>query len=141
MEEMARMEEEQKQRGLLTEDAAPIKLALGSSSAAAAPAAPSAAPTPKSAPIRPATIARPPVAFGGDDEEEDVAADKRKQRTFVKLDYDESAMASMTEAERVAMRNAQLLDVRNQISRDRRTLWSVQLDWEAINEVSYNLLD
>jgi hypothetical protein len=130
MEEMSRLEEEQKGRGLLTEDAAPIKLDL-------AAVAPAAATTVASAPIaRAAPLAPPPAVFGGEDDEEDIAADKRKQRTFVKLDYDESAMAAMTEPERAAMQNAQLLNVRNQISRDRRSLWGMRLDWEIINDVS-----
>lgn len=124
MEELARLEEAQKERGLLTEDAAPIKLALASS----API------EPKSTKVeQPAPKPRPAIAFDGDDEDE-VATDRKKQRHLVKLDYDENS-GGLTEAEKVAMRNAQLLDVRSHVSRDRRTLWSMRLDWDAINEV------
>lgn len=129
MEEMERMEVEQKQRGLLTEDAAPIKLDLNVRPPTAPADVKPAAPVPSAAPSRPA-----PVAFEEDDDEE-VAADKRKHRTFVKLEYDESALAKMTDAERAAITNAQLLDVRKQIPRDKRTLWGLSLDWDAINEV------
>lgn len=124
MEELARLEEAQKERGLLTEDAAPIKLALASS----API------EPKSTKVeQPAPKPRPVIDFDGDDEDE-VASDRKKQRHLVKLEYDENS-GGLTEAEKVAMRNAQLLDVRSQVTRDRRTLWSMRLDWNAINEV------
>jgi hypothetical protein len=132
MEEMARMEEVQKQRGLLTEDAAPVKLALAVPATAPEPAAKAKAKV-EQAPVkaRPA----PAIAFDNDDEEE-VAADKRKQRTFVKLEYDEKDVVDSTaEAEKAVARNRQLLEVRSRVPRDKRTLWGMELNWKAINEV------
>lgn len=121
---MAELEEKQKQAGLLTEDSAPIKLAIN-------------------APVfhevkkedKPDTIApksRPAIILDGDEEEEDPA--KKKKRTLVKLEYQGDGL---TEAEKVAKRNAKLLEIRAQVPKERKRLWSMSIEWASISEVSY----
>ena len=120
-EEMAELEEEQRKRGLLTEDAAPIKLALGSR------------PTVQEE-KKPEIHVKPTVAF---DEEDEVENDpsRKKRGTFVKLDYDEPPKGEdISEAERIARRNAKLLEIKRDVPNDRRRLWHTRLEWEAITQ-------
>ncbi len=121
--EMAELEETQKQAGLLTEDAAPIKLAINP------PVFPEVKKEEK--PDLAGSRHRPGINFDGDEEEEDPA--KKKKRTLVKLEYEGDGL---TEAEKVAKRNARLLEIRAQIPRERKRLWSMDIEWAAINEVS-----
>lgn len=124
--ELAALEEEQKKRGLLTEDAAPIKLALSLEAGASEPVKeekkPDVAPKP-----------RPAVAFDGDEDEE-VIAEKKKKRTLVKLEYEGGSVLS--EAEQLARRNAKLLEIRTSVPKEKEKLWSTSLDWSAITDVS-----
>lgn len=124
MAEMAELEAEQKARGLLTEDAPMMKIALDTK------------PEVKEE-KKPENPHRPNVAFGdGDDEDED-GGPKRAKRTLVKLDYDEKDRKgdNINEAEMAARRNAKLLEIRNQIPRDQRRLWSTDIVWAAISPV------
>ncbi|ODO12075.1 hypothetical protein I350_00860 [Cryptococcus amylolentus CBS 6273] len=123
MAELKELEERQRARGLLTEDAAPIKLAL---SAAAPP------PQPKEE-KKPVPHARPGVQF---DEDEDDNPTK-KRRTFVKLDDDDAANggeAGLSEAEKMARRIAKLVEIKKDVPRDRRGLWRVPVEWAAISD-------
>jgi RNA-binding protein 25 len=118
--DMAEMEGKNRQAGLLTEDAAPIRLALKT-----------ALPEVKEeVPSKP----KPNVTFDGDEDEEDAAA--KKKRTLVKLEYDGGGFS---EAEQVAKRNARLLEIRASIPRDRKSIWSLRIEWAAVNEVGYRL--
>ncbi|WVQ71288.1 hypothetical protein IAR50_000814 [Cryptococcus sp. DSM 104548] len=123
MAELKELEETQRARGLLTEDAAPIRLAL---SAAAPP------PQPKEE-KKPVPQARPGVQFD-EDEDENPA---KKRRTFVKLDDDDMANggeAGLSEAEKMARRIAKLVQIKKEVPGDRRGLWRVSVEWAAIND-------
>jgi hypothetical protein len=108
MQELSAIKSESKDQGLLSEDAAPVRLALA--------AVPKAEPAPRAAP----PLAG--VTLEGDEEEEV----RRKHKTFVKLDDD--AKAGMSTAERAALRNAQLLDIRATIPADRAGLFALAYD-------------
>lgn len=123
--EMAELDEKQKQAGLLTEDAAPIKLAINRPviPEVKKEEKPDLAPKPRLG-----------ITFDGDEEEEDPT--KKKKRTLVKLEYEGDGL---TEAEKVAKRNARLLDIRAQVPREKKRLWSAGIEWAAINEVRRRL--
>ena len=128
MAELAEMEEKQKARGLLTEDAAPIKLAISS------------APTPTPKPVKTEPVGhKPNMTFDEDDELE--AAGVKKKRTLVKLEYDGPAPLGeeMSEAERKARRNAQLLEVKRMVPDSVRAVWGSKIEWDALTEVSVRL--
>ena len=125
MAEMQELENKQRQAGLLTEDAAPIKLALN---APVIPEVKEDKPTSETAP------ARPRMAFG-DDDEDDENDPKKKKRALVKLEY-EGDEDGLSEAERIAKRNAKLLEVKARVPRDRRRLWATPIEWAAVGEVS-----
>jgi RNA-binding protein 25 len=124
MAEMAELEARQKARGLLTEDAPMIKLALEK------------APEVKKE-DKPEPPPRPKAAFGENDDD-DESGPKKNKRTLVKLEYDESdrRLEVVNEAEQAARRNAKLLEVRNGIPRDKRRLWSYEIIWDAMTPVS-----
>jgi hypothetical protein len=123
MAELAELEEKQRSRGLLTEDAAPIKLAIE----------PIKEPKKEEKKLEVAPPKPRPVVTFDADEEEDAAV--KKKRTFVKLEY-EGDDDGLTEAEKAAQRNARLLEIRRQIPKEKRRLWSHRIEWAAINEVS-----
>ncbi|WVR05586.1 hypothetical protein IAU60_002605 [Kwoniella sp. DSM 27419] len=123
MAELAELEIEQKARGLLTEDAAPIKLAI-------APAPADAKPKEEKKPV--VAPPRPGVALGADDDEEE--SERKKKRTFVRLDADGEQGDGLTEAERIAKRNARLLEIKKDIPTDRRSLWRSDIEWAALSE-------
>ncbi len=120
--EMAELEVKQKQAGLLTEDAAPIKLAIN------APVIPEVKKDDQSDIANPKP--RPGINFDGDEEEEDPK--KKKKRILVKLEYEGDGL---TEAEKIAKRNAKLLEIRAQVPRERKRLWSTKIEWATMNEV------
>lgn len=124
MAEMAELEARQKARGLLTEDAPMVKLALD------------AKPETKKE-EKPEPVVRPKAAFGEGDDDEELDGPKRKQRTFVKLEYDESdrKIENVNEAEMAARRNAKLLEIRNHVPREKRRLWSMDIEWDAMTPV------
>lgn len=124
MEELADMEGKQKNSGLLSEDLAPIKLAI----------APPAVTTVKKEEKKEVVPAAPAVQFTDDDEE----AGQRKHRTFVKLEAEETDPLAdgLTEAERQAQRNARLLQLRKRVPSDRKALWAQRIEWKAITQVS-----
>ena len=124
MAELAELEEKQKAAGLLTEDAAPIRLALD----AMVPKEPREEKKPDIAPPKP----RPGIAFGGDDDDEE-ESERKKKRTLVRLEYEGDGLS---EAEKVAQRNAKLLEIRRDIPKDRRSLFAMAVQWAAIPEVS-----
>ena len=121
--EMAELEAKQKEAGLLTEDAAPIKLALSRPVFSEM--------NKEEKPDITTGKARHGITFEGEEEEDEEAA-KKKKRTLVKLEYEGDGL---TEAEKVAKRNARLLEIRSQVPRERRQLWSHRIEWAAINEV------
>ncbi|KAL7423581.1 hypothetical protein Q5752_001161 [Cryptotrichosporon argae] len=122
--ELAELEEKQRRAGLLTEDAAPIKLAI-------APVAEAAAEVKPKAEAKPAPAPRPGVSFG-DDEDEDEGAIKVK-RTFVKLEYT-GGTTELDEAEQRARRNAKLLEIRKALPTDKRGVFGARVDWAAVHE-------
>jgi RNA-binding protein 25 len=119
--EMSQLEDKQREAGLLSEDAVPIRLALQN---------PATEVKEEVLPAKP----KPTLTFDGDDEEDEAA--KKKTRTLVKLEYGGDGL---TEAERLAKRNAKLLELRSDIPRDRRQVWTIRIEWAAINEVSRSL--
>ena len=124
--EMEELEIKQKEAGLLTEDAAPIRLAMNAAMVQEVKR------EAKPDPVAPAP--RPGVMLdAGEEEEED--PNKKKKRTLVKLEYNGEEGDGLTDAERTARRNARLLEIRAQIPRDRKRLWSTTIEWAAINEV------
>lgn len=123
MAEMAELEARQKARGLLTEDAPMIKLAID-------------APTPTVKEDKPEPPPRPKAAFGEGDDDEMDGGPKKVKRTLVKLEYDGGmGIENVNEAAEAARRNAKLLEVRNGIPRDKRRLWDFDIDWEAMTPV------
>ncbi|WVF70986.1 hypothetical protein IAT40_005782 [Kwoniella sp. CBS 6097] len=122
MAELAELETAQKARGLLTEDAAPIKLAIQ---------APVIEVKPKEEKKLVAAPPRP-VAFGGE-EDDDEENERKKRRAFIRLDADGDGEGS-TEAERIAKRNAKLLEIKKDIPSDRRSLWRTEIEWAALGE-------
>lgn len=124
---MAELGEKQKQAGLLTEDAAPIKLNINP------PIFPEIKKEEK--PTIEISKVRPGITFEAEEEEEDPA--KKKRRTLVKLEYEGDGLS---EAEKVAKRNAKLLEIRAQVSGERKRLWVLNIEWAAINEVCPLLL-
>ncbi|WWD18199.1 hypothetical protein CI109_102649 [Kwoniella shandongensis] len=128
--EMAEMEEQQRARGLLTEDAAPIKLDIKPVlMSEIKPKNPNEEKKPSVAPSK-----KPGVAFGDDDDDLDESGEKKKKRTFVKLDFDGEMDGGLTEAEKIAKRNARLLEIRKAIPGDKRSLWASEIDWAAVGE-------
>ena len=119
--EMAELEERQREAGLLTEDAAPIKLAIT---------------RPVNHEIKReekpdiGSKFRPGISFDGEEEEEDPA--KKKKRTLVKLEYEGDGL---TEAEKIAKRNARLLEIRALVPKEKKRLWTTSIEWAAVNEV------
>jgi RNA-binding protein 25 len=123
MAEMAELEARQKARGLLTEDAPMIKLAID-------------APPPTVKEDKPEPPPRPKAAFGEGDDDEMDGGPKKVKRTLVKLEYDGGmGIENVNEAAEAARRNAKLLEVRNGIPRDKRRLWDFDIDWEAMTPV------
>jgi RNA-binding protein 25 len=122
MAEMAELEARQKARGLLTEDAPMIKLAIDA--------------PPEIKEDKPEPPPRPKAAFGEGDDDEMDGGPKKVKRTLVKLEYDGGmGIENVNEAAEAARRNAQLLEVRNGIPRDKRRLWSLDIEWEAMTPV------
>ncbi|WRT65978.1 uncharacterized protein IL334_002929 [Kwoniella shivajii] len=122
MADMAEFEIEQKAKGLLTEDSAPIRLNIQ------APVI-DVKPKEEKKPV----IAHKPVVLAGDEEDEE--SERKKKRTFIKLD-DEGINGNdgLTEAERIAKRNARLLEVRNALPESKREIWRRPIDWASIGE-------
>lgn len=122
--EMAAMEETQRKKGLLTEDAAPVKLNI---SAARIPV-----PEPKEE--KSAPVAKPGVTFGDDEDEEAGAA--KKKRTFVKLDYDQIvAEAGIPDEAEVAKQKARLLEISKQLPTSTRSIFKSSVNWAAVRQV------
>ncbi|OCF31872.1 hypothetical protein I317_02949 [Kwoniella heveanensis CBS 569] len=123
MAELAELETAQKARGLLTEDAAPIKVAIQ---------APVIEIKPKEE--KKLAVAPPrPVAFGGEEADDDEESERKKKRAFIRLDADGDGEGT-TEAERIARRNAKLLDIKKDIPSNRRSLWRIEIEWAALRE-------
>ncbi|WWC88177.1 uncharacterized protein L201_003082 [Kwoniella dendrophila CBS 6074] len=129
MAELAELEIEQKAKGLLTEDAAPIKLNLNIQ------------PTPvdvKPKEEKKPTIPHKPVILAGDDEEEN---ERKQKRTLIKLDSDndiaskiDTGLTTGTEAERIAKRNAKLLEIKKSLPERKRDIFRSSIDWAAIDQ-------
>ncbi|BEI87165.1 hypothetical protein CcaverHIS002_0705110 [Cutaneotrichosporon cavernicola] len=123
--EMAAMEEKQRKKGLLTEDAAPVKLNLSTAKITV--------PEPKEE--KSAPVAKPGVTFG-DDEDEDEASAAKKKRTFVKLDYDQIvAEAGIPDEAEVAKQKARLLEITKSLPTSTRSIFRSSVDWSAVQQV------
>lgn len=123
MAELAELEQQQRARGLLTEDAAPIKLAIGS------------VPKPEVKEEKKPSAPPPKVAFD-EDEDMDDASNLKKKRTLVKLEDDTPIdRDEMSEVERIARRNAKLLEVKRMVPADRRDLFNTPIEWAALTDV------
>lgn len=124
MEEMAELEAQQKARGLLTEDAAPIKLAMAS--------------VPRPEPKEEKKVVAPPPSNVAFDEDEEVngEAGTKKKRTLVRLEYDGPEDKEISDAEKIARRNAKLLEFKRVVPLDRRSLWASTIEWPALTQVS-----
>lgn len=116
--ELAALEDRHRQVGLLTEDAAPIKLAIS------APVVPAPVEEKKPAPAP----APPALALG--DEEDDGAIQKRK-RALIKLEYEQS----LDEAEEEAKRTARLLAIVKQLPSSQNSAFDSPVDWASIQPV------
>ncbi|KAK1927911.1 hypothetical protein DB88DRAFT_56444 [Papiliotrema laurentii] len=122
MAELAELEQQQRARGLLTEDAAPIKLAIGS------------VPKPEVKEEKKPSAPPPKVAFD-EDEDMDDASNLKKKRTLVKLEDDTPIdRDEMSEVERIARRNAKLLEVKRMVPADRRDLFNTPIEWAALTD-------
>ena len=127
--------EQEKTKGLLTEDAAPVKLALNV--APPAEAQPATKEEAKEA-EKPKAKARPAVDFGGDDDDDD-GGGRRKRQTFVKLEPDTgSSGAGMSAAEREAIRTAKLLELKAGLPSGKAVL-RAPVNWKHVDEVSLAL--
>ena len=129
MEEMAARDVEQRKKGLLTEDAAPIRLALNQ--------APVPEPKKEEKPAPP--VVRRPAVFAEDEEDVDGGSGRKKQRTFVKLEYEGKTDNTLTEAEQAAKRTARLLEIRHRLPHERRRLFGFEVEWAALSEVNSQL--
>ncbi|XAO23547.1 hypothetical protein I312_102326 [Cryptococcus bacillisporus CA1280] len=122
MAELAALEQSQRAQGLLTEDAAPIKLAIN----------PSTHPPPPPKEEKKHVVApRPGVQFEGEDDDEE--SGRKKKGTFVRLDEEEEG-DGLSEAEKRARRNARLLEVKKGVPNDRRSIWKFPVEWAAVGE-------
>ncbi|WWC68325.1 uncharacterized protein I206_102250 [Kwoniella pini CBS 10737] len=123
MAELAELEVEQKAKGLLTEDAAPIKLNLN---------IPAPAPEVKVKEEKKLVVPHKPIVLAGDEEEEN---EQKKKRTFIRLDNDDiNSGDGLTQAERIAKRNAKLLEIKKGLPERRRDIFKSSIDWAGINE-------
>ncbi|EIW72718.1 hypothetical protein TREMEDRAFT_13947, partial [Tremella mesenterica DSM 1558] len=122
MEEFASMEQDKRNAGLLSEDAAPIRLALNR------------VPMPEPKEEKPKVVSRPvPQSVFGEGDEEEQAV-RKKQRTLVKLEYDGAEDTGLTEAEQAAKRTARLLEIRERLPHERRRLFGFEVEWAALTE-------
>lgn len=135
MAELSEMEraEKEKTKGLLTEDAAPVRLALNVPTTTTE-VAETAKKEAKKEEAKPKP--KPKVMdFGGDDDEDDAGA-RRKRQTFVKLEADAgSSGAGMSTAEREAIRTAKLLELKAEIPAGSAVFRSTVF-WSGIDDVS-----
>lgn len=120
MEELAKLEVEQREAGLLTEDAAPVKLAI-------------------SAKFEPPVVKSPvpqvpqKAALVLGDDEDDTAV-RKKKRTLVKLEHEVGHDAVMEDAEEQAKRAARLLDIRKHLPSRPRDVFALSVHWRAIED-------
>jgi hypothetical protein len=132
MAELENLENAEKQKGLLAEDAAPVKLALN---VVVPDAAPEKAKEPATDAVQTKPKPRAALDFGGDDDEYD-GGGRRKRQTFVKLEADAgSSGAGMSAAEREALRTAKLLEVKADLPSGPAVL-RANVQWKSIDEVS-----
>lgn len=123
--ELASLEEQQRKKGLLTEDAARVKLNLSATKI----------PIPEPKEEKPApVVSKPGVTLG--DEEEDESGGAKKKRTFVRLDYEQiQAEAGIPDEAEVAKQKARLLDISKQLPSSTRSIFSGRIDWAAVRQV------
>lgn len=128
MEEFSALQEASKEQGHLTEDAAPIRLDLKAVQLPIASESVNATAAATAESIKP----RKAVVLEGDDDEE---RGGRKRQTFVKLEPEKGAQAGMSIAERNAIRNAQLLEIKTGLPVGKAAL-GAKINWDAIPRVS-----
>ncbi|OCF75290.1 hypothetical protein I204_04143 [Kwoniella mangroviensis CBS 8886] len=124
MAELAELENEQKAKGLLTEDAKPIRLNIQ----------PTAIEVKPKEEVKPVIPNKPkPVILAGDEEEEN---EQKKKRTLIRLDAETDGQGNdgLTEAQRLAKRNAKLLEIKKSLPTSRRDIFRAGIDWAAVNE-------
>ncbi|WVW80454.1 hypothetical protein I302_102436 [Kwoniella bestiolae CBS 10118] len=122
MAELAELENEQKAKGLLTEDAAPIRLNIQPTTIDVKP----------KEEVKPVIANKPkPVILAGDDEEEN---EKKKKRTLIRLDADTDGNDGLTEAQRLAKRNAKLLEIKKTLPQSKRDIFRAGIDWAAVHD-------
>lgn len=115
---------DEKPKGLLSEDAAPIKVAIVPKLAevkAKDERQSSAPPAPK-----------PALALGDDEEEENVV--QKKKRAMVKLELEQSLDA----AEENARRTARLVEISKRLPSS-RSIFKSDINWDILNNVSVTL--
>lgn len=120
MEEMAKLEAEQREAGLLTEDAAPVKLAI--TTKIEAPAAKSPVPH----------VPQKAALALSDDEDENAV--RKKKRALVKLEHEDGHDQVMEDAEEQAKRAARLLDIRKHLPTRPRDVFAESVHWRAVED-------
>lgn len=120
MAELNSLEESQRQTGLLTEDAAPIKLAIVAK-------VPVEAKDDK--PASAVATHRPALALG-DDEDDGVVL--KKKRAMVKLEYEQSLDA----AEEAAKRAGRILDITKRLPSSKSSIFRSDINWAILDNVS-----
>lgn len=120
MEEMAKLEAEQRQAGLLTEDAAPVKLAIT---------------TKIEPPVVKSPVPQVPqkAALALSDDEDDTAV-RKKKRALVKLEHEDGHDQVMEDAEEQAKRAARLLDIRKHLPTRPRDVFAESVHWRAVED-------
>jgi len=113
MEAIRATQEEQKKAGLLVDDTAPLKISVQ--------VAPSKASEKKAED-------GPKVVFG--QEEDDDTVVKKRRGPLIELDF---AMDKEQAAEK-------LENIRTLVTKDKDTLWKAKVRWEAISDVSFELV-
>lgn len=113
MEEMRATQEEQKRAGLLVDDTAPIRLNVVTLKLGQGASS--------------TNPAEPKVLFTQDDEEETTI--KKKRVPLVELDF-------IVDGEKA---KEKLETIRQQVAKDRETLWKAKIRWESISDVSTSL--
>jgi hypothetical protein len=120
MAELHSMEDNQRQSGLLTEDAAPIKLAIVAKGLV----------EPKDDKPVSATVPHRPALALGDDEDDTLV--QKKKRALVKLEYEQSLDA----AEESARRAARLLDISKRLPSSKSSVFRGDIKWAILDNVS-----
>ena len=113
MEAIRATQEEQKKAGLLVDDTAPLKISVQVA---------------MSKPNEKKVEDTPKVVFGQEEDEDTLV--KKRRGPLIELDF---AMDKEKAAEK-------LENIRTQVTREKDTLWRAKVRWEAISDVSCELV-